>query len=195
METKEQVFAYSSIHDFFDIYLLNDALHYLHTILKAAGSGKIWKKGYPYSALHFMQQLETLNTTAFYLNTLYTGREKAHIPKDQRTENPPLELLQTCTGRRVGENFFTCFPRHLTLQQLYDPFLAIKSYCNYKSETNWKTTFADILEYALAARPINDLHPPYHLLNIQRHLSRLLEALHLLELRVNSKMKEKNNEE
>jgi len=187
-ENKETLFAYLTIHDFFDTYNVDGALRYVHSILKAAGSGGLWKKGNPYSALHFMQQLEKLCSAAYYITEHLATREAAVVEKEKRAANPPLALIQACTGRRAGENLWTCFPRHLRLQQFYDPYLAIKNFCHYKTQATWKTTFAELLEFALVAQNINnEVHPPYNLLNIQKHLSRLIEACHLLELRTNGK--------
>jgi hypothetical protein len=189
-EDKEKHFAYHTIHDFFDIYIMEDALHFLQTILKAASTGKVWGKGYPFSAIYYMQQLEKLCNAAFYINENHAQRGAAVIEEDQRTNNPGIELLQTNTGTRRGENLWTCFPRSLTLSQFYDPYLAIERFCKYQSETGWKNIFAEIKEYALSVHRISDLHPPLNLLNIQRHLLRLIEACHLLEVRTNKKMKE-----
>lgn len=182
-QNKQQVSAYQTIRHFFDIYVLDDAICYLHSLLKAAATRRVWKKSYPYSAMHYMQQLEKLCSAAFYIHNHHATLQAAVISPEQRADNPPMALLQACTGHRMGENFWTCFPRHLLLQQLYDPYLAIKGFCSYKTKAAWAITFADILEYALAGRSINEAHPPYHLLNVQRHLSRLIEACHLLELR------------
>lgn len=186
-EDKEKRFAYHTIHDFFDIYTVADALNFLRTVLKAAGTGKVWKKGYPFSAIYYMQQLEKLCNAVFYIHENYAHRDAAVIEKEKQLNNPAIELLQASTGSRAGENFWTCFPRSLTLSQFYDPYLAIKHFCRYRSQAQWKNAFEEILEYALSKRAIADLHPPYNLLNIQRHLFRLIEACHLLELRTNGK--------
>jgi N-glycosylase/DNA lyase len=186
-EDKEKAFAYHTIHDFFDIYIMEDALHFLQTILKAAGTGKVWGKGYPFSAIFYMQHLEKLCTAAFYIDENYARRETAVIEKDKRTRHPGIELLQAATGTRRGENLWTCFPRSLTAQQFYDPYQAIKRFCRYQNEAGWKHIFTEIKEYALSIHRISDLHPPLNLLNIQRHLMRLIEACHLLEVRTNKK--------
>lgn len=186
-EAKEKRFAYHTIHDFFDIYILPDALNFLRTVLKAAGTGKVWKKGYPFSAIFYMQQLEKLCTAAFYIHENYAHREEGIIEKEKQVNNPGIELLQGCTGSRAGENFWACFPRNLTLSQFYDPYLAIERFCKYQNEAAWKNRFADIQEYALSEHPILELHPPVNLLNVQRHLMRLIEACHLLEVRTNRK--------
>jgi hypothetical protein len=156
-------------------------------VLKASSTGKVWRKGYPFSAIYYIQQLEKLCTAAFYIHENYARREAAVIEKDKRANNPGIDLLQACTGTRRGENLWTCFPRSLTLSQFYNPYLAIERFCKYQNETGWKNIFTEIKEYALSEHRISDLHPPLNLLNIQRHLFRLIEACHLLEVRTNKK--------
>jgi hypothetical protein len=134
-----------------------------------------------------MQQLEKLCTAAFYINENYARRETAVIKKEKRTDNPDIELLQASMGERAGENFWNSFPRNITHKQFYNPYLAIEHFCKYHSESGWKKVFAEVQEYALKGHPISELHPPINLLNVQRHLMRLIEACHLLEVRTNKK--------
>ena len=189
-EAKEERFAYHSIHDFFDIYILEDALLFIQTICKAASTKKIWKKGYPYSVLHYLKHLKTLIDSAYYICHEHAQREEAIIPREPQTEKPGIELLQASINNRKGETFWNSFPRHITAEQFYNPYLAISSFCKYQSQRRWLLALDDIQEFALVAHPISEVHPPYNLLNIQRHLLRLIEACHLLELRTNVKMKE-----
>jgi hypothetical protein len=64
------------------------------------------------------------------------------------------------------------------------------------SESDWKKTFSDVQEYALSPTMINDLYPPHNVLLLQRRLSQLIEACHLIEIRNNTNKthnRKKNN--
>lgn len=183
-ENKEKLFAYLTIRDFFDIYILEDALSFLHSMLKAASTNKIWKKSYPYSVVYYIQHLDNLATAAFHIHQNYAQRDAAIINKD-KMDNPGIELLQACTGRMKRDNCWSCFPRNLNLAQFYNPYLAIKSFCTYRSQAQWKEIFAEIQENALVAMPMSSSQRPFNLLNIQRQLARLIEACFLLEVRTN----------
>ncbi len=184
-ENKEKLYAYLTIQDFFDTYSLEDALSFLFSILKAASTKKIWKKNYPFSVIHYIQQIEKITAAVFYIHENFAQRNAAIIKKDKRAVSPGIELLQGNNSPGQKANCWSIFPRHITLEQFYNPYLVIKSFCNYKSQCHWKNIFADIQEHALVNSPISNCHPPYNLLNIHRQLARLLEAIYLLEIRTN----------
>jgi len=184
-EDKEKLFAYLTIHDFFDIYTMADALGFLQSILKAAATKKIWSKGAPFRVLYYVRQLTTLCNTAFYIQENLARRDAAIIKKDKRVDNPGIEMLQASMGKRAAETLWNSFPRHITLQQFYNPYLVIDSFCRYLPQAGWQKALEEIQEYALLGSRITELHPPYNLLSIQRQLARLIEACHLVEVRTN----------
>jgi hypothetical protein len=58
------------------------------------------------------------------------------------------------------------------------------------AEHEWKKAFRVFTEYALSNSAIDDACPPYNILSIHKHLLRLIEACHLLEVRSNIKKTE-----
>ena len=194
-EDKEIIFAYLTIHDFFDTYIVQDALQYLQSILKAATGKKVWKRSCPFSLLHYIAQLDKLCTAAFTIHNNYAQRAQAIISNPPIDGNPNINQLQACKGSKRGDTLWSCFPRSLTLSQYYDPYKAIKKNCNYMPEPGWKKALAELQEYALSPATINDIYPPYNILMLQLRLAQLIEACHLLEVRTNNtnkKSAEKN---
>ncbi|HMI77170.1 MAG TPA: hypothetical protein VK484_00170 [Ferruginibacter sp.] len=181
-EDKEILFAYHSIHDFFDVYIVSDALQYLQDILKIAAGKKIWKSSCPYSVLHYIVQLDKLSTAAFIIHNNFGQREQAIMNGSQKDPDFTT-LLQASIGSKRGDNLWSCFPRSLTLKQFYDPYKSLRKFCEFMSEQNWKKAFSELQEYALSKRDISELYPPHNMIKLQLRLSQLIEACHLLEVR------------
>jgi hypothetical protein len=182
-QTKEVTYAYSSIHDFFDHYNLQNALQQLESIIKAATKNKSWKKDYPYTLIYFMEQLEQLCTAAFVIYNSYTQKDKAVL--QQPAENSSCSKLkeEQFVSIYFGSTVWNCFPRHLTYRQYCNPFKAIQKFAGCMTAEEWKKTLKEFTEYGLSKEALDDAYPPYNILVIRLHLLRLIEACHLLEVR------------
>jgi hypothetical protein len=85
-------------------------------------------------------------------------------------------------------NAWNCFPRSLTIQQYYNPYKAIKKLAKYMAVQEWKIFIKDCTEYALLKGTIADVQPAYDILLIRLRLLQLIEACHLLYIRIDVKI-------
>lgn len=86
LEDKEIQFAYSSIKEFFDHFGLGGALYNTQSMLIAAATDKVWKKGAPSRLLLLKEKLQELCSAAFTIHDRYTTREEAILKEDKDFE-------------------------------------------------------------------------------------------------------------
>lgn len=184
---KDIHYAYNCIHDFFDTYGLSGSLEDLESILQATLDHKVWKKDAPYLLLFFMEKLESLCTAAFLINDNYATVKEAILQPPGNGE-PDLTLQYQFTDRYYNTNLWNNFPRSLTSRQYHDPYRAIKKFCRYMPAHEWKKILKEITEYGLSRDTITESLPPYNILTIRLRLVQLIEACHLLDLRINPKI-------
>jgi hypothetical protein len=182
-EDKDTQYAYECIRSFFDHFVIDDAVSWLESIIKAATRKKIWKKEVPAQMLLYMRLLEELITAAFEITESCTIGENAIIANDSE-EASPAHVDYVSHYR--GCNSWSCFPRSLTLKQYCNPYKAIKKFTRYATLPQWKTYIKDCTEYALLDANIDDVLLSYDILAIRLRLLQLIEACHLLDVRTNA---------
>lgn len=183
-EDKDVLYAYRSIHDFFDNYHFSAAVKETNRIIKAAASEKAWLTRRPYRPVYFMEIMQPLLVAAFMLEKNFSRRACCILVSDDGTPN--LAQAQHFVGRHRYSNAWNCMPRHLNAAQYHDPYLAIRKFTAYETEAAWKQACKDLAEYALSNSSIADEYPLSEMLAIRLHLLRLLEACHLLQVRSNN---------
>ena len=183
-EDKDTQYAYQCIRSFFDHFVIDDAVSWLESIIKAAASKKIWKKEAPAQMLLYMQLLEELITAAFEITGSCSKRENAIIANDTGEAAP---AHGDYVSHYRGCNPWSCFPRSLNIKQYRNPYKAIKKFTRYATLPQWNTYIKDCTEYALLDANIDDVLLSYDILAIRLHLLQLIEACHLLDIRTNAK--------
>ncbi len=182
-EDKDTQYAYECIRSFFDHFVIDDAVSWLESIIKAAAGKKIWKKEAPAQMLLYMKLLEALITAAFEITESCSKREIAIIANDSEEAAPApgdyVSHYRDC-------NPWSCFPRSLTIKQYRNPYKAIKKFTRYATLPQWKTYMEDCTEYALLDARIDDAMQSSDVLAIRLHLLQLIEACHLLDVRTNA---------
>jgi len=183
--------AYNSIHNFFDVCNVDHALKYTEGILEAAVGYKIWRKEAPSSLLFYMENFNSLCAAAFSIHYNYSKRTEAVIvpPKDGV---PDFSITRNFMYERfyLG-SVWSNFPRHLTAAQYHDPYKAIKKFCTYIAEPEWKNYLKDVTEYALSKDSLDEVFHPYNILTVCMRMMQLIEACHLVDIRTYRK-KEKS---
>jgi hypothetical protein len=178
--------AYNSIHDFFDACNLDHALKYANGVLESAVGYKIWGKEAPSSLLFYMENFNSLCAAAFSIHYNYSKRTEVLIdlPEDGV---PDVSLTQNFMNEKYMSSVWSNFPRHLTETQYHDPYKAIKKFCSYMAEPEWKNYLKDVTEYALSKDSLDELFHPYNLLTVRLRIMQLIEACHLIDIRTNVK--------
>ncbi|GAB2831018.1 hypothetical protein [Ferruginibacter profundus] len=185
-EDKAIQFACSTIHDFFDCYVLEDATWYWETIIKAAASTKPWKKEAPYHLLLFMEKLQELCTAAIAISKEYTIQEAAIIMQAEKEYIPGIGRYNDFVNSGQGNNSWNCFPRNLTAKQYKDPCKVIEKFAARMPAARCTKIINDIQAYALSRNAIDGEYTSGQLLTIRLRLLQLIEACHLIEVRIHA---------
>jgi hypothetical protein len=186
MEDKAVQYAYIGIHNFFGNLSYRNMQHTIDSVLIAASSGKIWKKRSPSDLLFFMENLDLLFEAAFII--YYDRSEREGVILDLPEDGvPDLSANAQFSDSKFFSNEWNNFPRNLTSNQYHNPYKGIKKFCKYMAEPEWKKALKNCTEYALGPDSILETFPSYNLLVLRRRLLQLIEACHLIEIRINKK--------
>ncbi len=188
-EDKETIFAYHTIHDFFDSYTLPEALEYLQSALKSATGKKIWKTSCPHCLVNYTRQLNLLSAASSTIQTRFAQRPAAVIQDTGTGSKVFINNLGTSVGNKAGDDIWSCFPRSLTLTQFLNPYKAIKKFNDYMTQQEWEKAFEEIQQCALSKTTIVNNFPPYNIIMLQVRISQLIEACHLIEVRAGKNTK------
>jgi hypothetical protein len=180
-------YAYSCIHQFFDVFGIQYAIQYTESALRAATSRKIWNREDPSGLLFYMEKLELLCTAVFAIYYSRALLPEAILPEPEDGE-PDMLISEHFHDRYFNSSTWINFPRNLTARQYYNPYKAIKKFCKYMASPEWKAFCKELTENALAQCP-DEMYDAYDILTIRMHLLRMIEACHLVLVRTGDKKK------
>lgn len=177
-------FSYQSVSSFFAIYGMPQSLILLDKLLHYAVTGETWPGKFPANAVSFADSLSQLANCAFEIVSEPAGCTDAslHI----KTAGPLWQLTQyeTYCGRHPASTPWHFFPRSLTQKEFCNPCKALRKFTRSFSQENWGYVLKDILLAALSPQRIQDLNDEYNILLIRQHLHKLIEACHLISIRI-----------
>lgn len=104
--------AYQSIHDFFDYYLLYNALQYLEGLIEGAAGRTVCKMDTPANMLFYTKQLEALCNAAFAICNTKNGKSIGAIPipdKPRHLPYRPAQQLHACQNPADAVGVFLAF--------------------------------------------------------------------------------------
>jgi len=179
-------YAYSGIHNFFDVFGLEPALEYTDSLLQAATSPKVWKKEAPSNLLFYTEKLKGLCMAVFTINDSYAERKEA-ILADPENDVPDIFVTENFIDTYYFSTAWNNFPRHLTARQYHNPYRAIKKFCIHMAEPQWNKFLKEITEYALSKNRVAEVYPFSNILTTRLRLVQLIEACHLLDVRTNKR--------
>jgi hypothetical protein len=176
---------YKVIEGFFSNATLDRSRKYISSMLKAAYSEDYWKKSDPGMLLFFQEQMEKLiKGSHLFVDMGKDGisMKRSAILKDNILGN---EIDPSCYfGWHRDGAMWEFFPRNLTRKEFLNPYLAIQRFFEYKNLKNWLKDFKELISYSLSLYG-NESGMDFDYLEIYKYLQKLVEACHLIEVRVN----------
>ena len=151
-------------------------------MLMAAASERVYDKTTPSDVLLQFKFTESVINAAYLINK----EEKESRLKIGKSDvfNPNLY----CSWHKdLTEWDF--FPRELSLKEYINPYLVFKRFFVYKELPEWKEVLQEILDYTLANDSIYETLMRIDTLSIYFHLSKLIEAAHLIDVRETNQTK------
>jgi hypothetical protein len=175
------------IYDFFTCQSLATGRKQLTKLLQAACGSKLWK-GLPADLLLFTDQLQELASMACTMGTW--PEEKAAIIQAPDWENKewPLNELSTYRGSHALSTAWDDFPRQLSKKEFLNPYLAMHRFAKYQNLIDWKASIRQLLDHALSDTAYDEMGHGIPLWELGRHLHKLVEACHLVEVRTSKKL-------
>jgi len=194
MEEKVTYYAYLTIHDFFDCFVFDSVRHKIDSVIRSATGNKIWDKQPPGELVYYMEKLEDLCSAAFVIHDNFSTNEEVIIDAKEN-EHPDLFKTAWFFNGSFRSSEWNNIPRNLSAQQYYDPYKALKKFCSYMPEPQWKKTLQALSIYALCYDSVLDTFPPYNILTLRLRLLQLIEACHLINVRIKNKEKKQEDGE
>ncbi|MGJ7033419.1 hypothetical protein [Niabella hirudinis] len=163
-----QVFAISF--DFADIGAFRKTIR--QVLLSAAGN-KVHKKSEPTHVLCMFRAIRSVMLAAHRLyrqgNTCVLQIEPGQFAQKRLYARPD--------GRWAA---WAYLPKNLSTKEYRDPYRVFRHFFKYQTLAQWQQSMAQMLDYALAS---NTGHEDLNLLKLYLHLTRLMEAAHLIDVR------------
>jgi hypothetical protein len=145
----------------------------IRQVLLFATKSKIYNKQEPAALLARFKAVKSIILAANKIN------------KAKKSGSLNLSLKQFAGKRFYARPYATCpeweyLPKMLTTKEYQDPYIVFKRFFKYQPVDKWREDLDLVLDYALAAYSEGcDLN----LLQLYFHLTRLMEAAHLIDVR------------
>lgn len=191
MEEKATYYAYLAIHDFFDCFVFDSVRHKIDSVIRSAISNKIWNKEPPGDLVYYMEKLKNLCSAAFVIHHDFSTKEEVIIDANEN-EQPDIFKTAWFLNGSFQSSEWNNIPRNLSAQQYYDPYKALKKFCSYMPEPQWEKTLQALSIYALCNDSVLDTSPSYNILTLRIRLLQLIEACHLINVRIKNKEKKED---
>lgn len=185
-------YAYGAIHKFFYTFGMNNAVVFVDKAIEAATRNKVWSHSVPCSLLYFIELFKEMLNAAY---TLHYSRDKKEEVIIEAMENGEVDVcnVDSYTSKFNKSFAWDNFPRTLNARQFHNPYRAINKCCKSMSEAEWNYFLKELTEYALDHDSILEALPPFNMFFMRRQMLRLIEACHLIEVRI-SRAKETKEE-
>lgn len=173
-------------HSFFDACSLPHAIEFIDSWLNVLNKNHYWKKGYPARLLFFYETLERLIEAAYLVNKMDNQNSAAVLTKVNEEQEIDFMNQKDYCGHQTTNTAWDYFPRSLTKDQFINPYIVFKKFFKYQKLPVWRDQLYDQLYTAFISKNKLSMEE-YDLLATQKHLKRLVEAAHLVEVRTSLK--------
>lgn len=175
--------AYASLYNFFDAFTLPWALDLTDKLVYTACCNHTWRKNAPGDLLYFVEHLQELCLAAvsICLNDMAASRADIPSPGDGM---PDTGNLTHFVNPKYGVTQWDCMPRHLSARQYHRPGRMLCKFVDTMPETQWQNKIKLLLEFALSNNSVEGCLTMQELLLVRKRLLQLLEACHLIVVRV-----------
>jgi hypothetical protein len=175
---------FKAIEDFFNYASLEHYRKYISSMLKAAYSEDFWKKAAPGSLLFFQDRmLELICATYLFVKE---GNDRAKRKKKAVIDDSTFENgidPDSYFGWHRKSAVWEFFPRHLSKKEFLNPYKVYDRFFEFWDIQTWIKGFREIISFALDSYG-NETGSDYDYLEIHLQLQKLVEASHLIEVRV-----------
>jgi hypothetical protein len=175
---------YQTIHSFFDAYGLVHARSILQELIKKADSEKTWNRTACCDVLFFTEKLTELIEAVFQVVNTYDQQEEAIIEEQTKEDSWQLTNYNSYCGSHRNNTPWDFFPRHLSKKEFLDPYKALEKFTSFRNIDQWKQTIKHLAYYSLSSTSINEFDDDKSILRTYIHLNKLIEATHLINIRL-----------
>ncbi|NLR58884.1 hypothetical protein HGH93_12280 [Chitinophaga polysaccharea] len=139
----------------------------------------------------FYERTESLIEAAYLIEQLDNSDRKAIIIQSDDEEeidlmNPRLFCAwirqskgEAITYREVWDNF----PRSLAYKEFLDPYQVLGKFFSFLTLGEWRELLRELFSMGISRRTFLDETLDFDMLGIKRHLEKLIEACHLIDVR------------
>jgi hypothetical protein len=168
---------YQAIAEFFSAASLIDYRNDIKKMVRYAFSRGSWKKDNPADIMYHFRRIEEIMNVAYLIN-----EEKKDSPleiNESDVFNPNL-----FRGWVSGHTEWEYLPKVLSFKEFRNPYLALRRFFKFKKLGEWKELLREFSEFVFTGQGIEyESEDSYNSLDIYLHLIKLVEAVHLIDVR------------
>lgn len=174
---------YQVIDDFFTAFSMHHALQLLDKMIFTACSDNVWSGRFPADAVYFSERMTALSDAVFVIadDAALPG---VRLQRKQESAVWSLASYETYCGRHKKSTPWHFFPRSLSQKEFCNPYKALGRFTRCCTQTRWNDILKELLHYALSPHNMQEQHEEPGVLRIHRMLHKLIEASHLISVRL-----------
>ena len=183
MKIKDVTSNLISIHSFFSIYTNYQAVKLLRSVfIVSSEPGQILNNKNPSELLFFSYLLDNLIEEVFGIVSNPVRMKASRIRKDKNLWW--LDQYHTYCGDDHLRTAWNYFPRHLSKKEFLQPMIVLKKFTKYNSLQDWKEMLNRLFCDAVSESDSKVFCGENNLLKISHLLYQLMDATHLIHIRV-----------
>ncbi|MFY0255975.1 hypothetical protein ACDQ55_18700 [Chitinophaga sp. 30R24] len=190
LTTEEIRDPHEVIHEYYSAHDMPRARQILNKWLCSTSKEKPGKQSA--SGLQFFyERTESLIEAAFLVEQLDNSGRKAIIMQNEDDEeidlmNPRLfcAWIRQSKGEGVAyREIWDNFPRSLSYKEFLNPYLVFEKFFLFLTLGEWRELLRELFSMGLSCRTFFDETLDFDMLGIKKHLEKLIEACHLIDVR------------
>ncbi len=176
---------YQAIAAFFDFFNLYDSREYIQTWLEKVYEHDFWQVASPAELLSYYEELVHLIRAAHQIYLSGKQRQTAIELLADKGCDPETSLLHPAlyVGWSGDHNLWNYFPRSLKMEEYNDPYLVLPDFFAIHSPDEWEEELRSLLSNGLSTDTPAEVFENHNVPNIEKKLLKLVEAMHLIDVR------------
>lgn len=177
---------YQVIAAFFDLCGVSRHREKIISWMETVNKEDYWRDSSPSELLFYYKKLITLIKAVHQIYKKNKARKTATDLLREKGYNLKTNLLHPALYFGWGRNttIWEHFPRYLTLDEYNDPYLVFPQFFGFHSPDEWHQELSELLSDALSKEnPAEVFTEERNMLLIQKNLLKLVEAVHLIDVR------------
>ena len=183
LSVEEMANPFMIITAFYLDYDLPEAKTYIYSWMNFAHKAKSWNNESPDNILCFYENILKLIESVWLIQQLDNSGRQAKLSLSKDLEETQLMNVDFYCKPFHKKYPWLYFPRSLSQKEYINPYKVFPKFFRFHTLSEWKQQLHKALHRSLTATEVMDTKEMLDVLNIKKHLDKLTDACHLIDVR------------